>query len=229
MTDMALAASSTSGDGGGSWLTALADWTVSLMEVIGPIGVGIAIAIENLFPPIPSEVVLPLAGLTASRGSFTVAEALIWSTAGAVVGALILYGLGRLLGADRLRAVAKWMPLVKVEDVDKTIAWFERHGGKAVFFGRMLPVFRSLISIPAGVAKMPIWRFTLLTAAGSAIWNAIFVFAGFFLGERWHIVEEYAGILQYVVIGAVVIAVAWFVIVRIRAAVRTRRWQEPGD
>lgn len=227
MTDTLLAASTSSG--GGTWLTALIDWTVSLMDTIGPVGAGAGIALENIFPPIPSEIILPLAGLASARGSFTLVEALLWTTAGSVVGALLLYGLGRLLGADRLRKAAHWIPLVKVDDVDKTIAWFERHGSKAVFFGRMLPIFRSLISIPAGVSKMPVLRFTLLTAAGSAIWNTIFVLAGFFLGEQWHIVEEYAGILQYVVIGAVVVAVIWFLVVRIRAAVRTQQWQEPGD
>jgi membrane protein DedA with SNARE-associated domain len=221
MTDLTFA--SNSSGGGGSWLTALADWTVSLMEVIGPVGAGAAIALENLFPPIPSEVVLPMAGLTASRGSFTLAEALIWTTAGSIIGALVLYGLGRWLGADRLRRIADKIPLVKGEDVDKTVAWFERHGGKAVFFGRMLPIFRSLISIPAGVAKMPVWRFVLLTAAGSLIWNTIFVLAGFFLGEQWHVVEQYADILQYIVIAVVALAVAWFVFVRVRAVVRSRR------
>lgn len=221
MTAMTYAASSSGGDG--SWLTALADWTVSLMEVIGPVGAGAAIALENLFPPIHSEVVLPMAGLTASRGSFSLAEALIWTTIGSIVGALVLYGLGRWLGAERLRKIADKMPLTKVEDVDKTVAWFERHGGKAVFFGRMLPIFRSLISIPAGVSKMPVWKFVLLTAAGSAIWNTIFVMAGFLLGEQWHVVEQYADILQYVVIGAIVLAVAWFVFIRVRAGIRSRR------
>jgi membrane protein DedA with SNARE-associated domain len=201
----------------GSWLTAIVDWSVSLMEVIGPIGAGIAIALENLFPPLPSEVILPMAGLTASRGTFTIAEALIWTTLGSLVGALILYGLGAWLGADRLRAVARRMPLMKPDDVDRTIAWFHRHGGKAVFFGRMIPLFRSLISIPAGVARMPLWKFALLTTAGSLVWNAIFVMAGFWLGEAWPVVEEFAGILQYVVIAAVVVAIAWFVIARLRS------------
>jgi membrane protein DedA with SNARE-associated domain len=226
MTDMMHAAAAAAS--GGSWLSTLADWTVSLMELIGPVGAGVAIALENLFPPIPSEVVLPMAGLAASRGSFTLAEALIWTTAGSVVGALVLYGLGRWLGAQRLRRIADRLPLTKVEDVDRSIAWFERHGGKAVFFGRMLPIFRSLISIPAGVSKMPVWRFVLLSAAGSAIWNTLFVMAGFLLGEQWHVVERYADILQYVVIGAIVLAVAWFVFVRVRSSVRSRREQADG-
>ncbi|AZC14793.1 DedA family protein [Microbacterium sp. ABRD28] len=201
----------------GSWLGALIDWTVSLMEVIGPVGAGIGIALENLFPPLPSEVILPLAGLTASRGSFTLAEALIWTTLGSIVGAFVLYGLGAWLGADRLRRIAERLPLMKGEDIDKTVAWFHRHGGKAVFFGRMVPIFRSFISIPAGITRMPLWKFGLLTAAGSLIWNTIFVLSGFFLGEAWPVVEQYAEILQYLVIAAAVVAVVWFVVVRVRA------------
>ncbi|MFI8633878.1 DedA family protein [Microbacterium sp. NPDC077663] len=220
MTDLFHAAS---GSGGGSWLSALADWLVTLMETIGPIGAAIAVGLESLFPPIPSEAVLPVAGLAASRGSFTLAEAIGWTTVGSVVGAYLLYGLGRVLGAERLTRVAEKMPLMKGEDVTKTVAWFERHGPAAVFFGRMLPLFRSLISIPAGVSKMPWWTFGLLTAAGSLIWNSLFVLAGFFLGENWHIVEEYAGVFQNVVIAIVVLLVAWFLFVRIRAAVRERR------
>ncbi|MEW1835609.1 DedA family protein [Microbacterium sp. NPDC079995] len=220
MTDLFYAAS---GSGDGSWLSALADWVVKLMDVIGPPGAAVAVGLDNLFPPIPSEVVLPLAGLAASRGSFTLAEAIGWTTFGSVFGAYILYVLGRVLGADRLTRVAEKMPLMKGEDVTKTVAWFERHGSVAVFFGRMVPLFRSLISIPAGVSKMHWWKFGLLTTAGSLIWNSIFVLAGYFLGENWHIVEEYAGVFQNIVIVIVVLLVAWFLSVRIRAAVRDRR------
>ncbi|MFM2720072.1 DedA family protein [Microbacterium mcarthurae (nom. nud.)] len=223
MTDTTLThASAASSSGDTSWLTSLADWTVSLMEIIGPVGAGVAIALENLFPPLPSEVVLPMAGLTASRGSFTLFEALLWTTLGSIVGAFALYGLGRWLGAARLRAFAAKMPLLHPEDVDRTVAWFERHGGKAVFFGRMVPIFRSLISIPAGVAKMPLWRFGLLTGAGSLIWNTIFVLAGYLLGENWHVIEQYADILQYVVIAAVGLGIAWFLYTRIRSLLEAR-------
>lgn len=220
MTVMNTAATST---GDGSWLSALADWVVSLMDTIGPAGAAVAVGLDNLFPPIPSEVVLPLAGLAASRGSFTLAEAIGWTTFGSVFGAYILYVLGRVLGAERLTRIAEKLPLMKGEDIAKTVRWFERHGGAAVFFGRMVPLFRSLISIPAGVSKMPWWKFGLLTAAGSLLWNSIFVLAGFFLGENWHIVEEYAGVLQNIVIVVVVVLVVWFVVVRVRAAIRSRR------
>jgi membrane protein DedA with SNARE-associated domain len=213
----------------GSWLTALVDWAVSLMEVIGPAGAGLAIALENLFPPLPSEVILPMAGLTASRGTFTLFEALLWTTLGSIVGAFLLYGLGRWLGAARLRALAAKAPLMHPEDIDHTIAWFERHGGKAVFFGRMLPIFRSLISIPAGVTRMPVWRFGLLTAAGSLVWNTVFVLAGFLLGESWHVVEMYADILQYVVIGGAAIGFTWFVYARTRMLLQRRQGASPAS
>ncbi|KRA24373.1 hypothetical protein ASD65_08000 [Microbacterium sp. Root61] len=207
----------------GSWLSSLLDWSVSLMDVIGPAGAGLAIALENLFPPLPSEVVLPMAGLAASRGSFTLFEALAWTTVGSIVGAFLLYGLGAWLGADRLRRVAARVPLLHPEDIDRTVGWFQRHGGKAVFFGRMIPIFRSLISIPAGVTRMPLWRFGLLTAIGSLIWNTVFVLAGYLLGESWHVVEQYVDVLQNVVIVVVVVAVAWFVFVRTRTLITASR------
>ena len=200
----------------GSWLTALVDGVVGLMHLIGAPGAGLAIALENLFPPLPSEAILPMAGLAAARGSFSLAEALFWTTAGSVVGAFALYGIGAWLGLPRLRAVVRRMPLLDVRDVDRTVAWFHRHGGKAVFFGRMLPIFRSLISIPAGVTRMPLVRFGLLTLAGSFLWNAVFVLSGYLLGEQWHIVEEYAGIVQYAVIVAVAGALLWFTVARVR-------------
>jgi len=211
----------------GSWLTNLVDWSVSLMEIIGPAGAGLAIALENIFPPLPSEVILPMAGLSASRGSFSLAEALIWTTLGSVMGAFLLYGIGAWLGVDRLRTIAAKVPLLRPDDIDRTVAWFHRHGGKAVFFGRMVPIFRSLISIPAGVTRMPLWKFGLLTFAGSALWNTIFVLAGFLLGEAWPVIERYADILQYVVIAAVVVGIAWFLVVRIRTLVADRRAGDP--
>ncbi|MGK9149179.1 DedA family protein [Plantibacter flavus] len=216
--------------GGDSALSGVADWAVALMETLGGPGAALAIALENLFPPLPSEIILPLAGFTASQGRLGLIEVLLWTTAGSVVGALALYAIGALLGRDRMRRLAERVPLVKLEDVDRVEAWFLKHGSKAVFFGRMLPIFRSLISIPAGVERMPVVRFTLLTTAGSAIWNTIFVLAGFFLGEQWHIVEDYAGILQRVVVVAVVVAVVVVVWLGVRRLLRERRSADPvGD
>lgn len=194
----------------------VAAWAVDLMDRLGAPGAGLAIALENLFPPLPSEVILPLAGFTASRGDLSLAGALFWTTAGSVVGALALYLVGALVGRHRIRALVARLPLIRLHDVDRTEAWFARHGTKAVFLGRMIPIFRSLISLPAGVERMPIPTFLALTTAGSLIWNTIFVLAGYQLGESWWRVEAYAGLLQKVVIVAVALLVAWFVVIRIR-------------
>jgi membrane protein DedA with SNARE-associated domain len=206
----------TAAEGSASSLGPIGDWVVGLMESLGAPGAGLAVAIENVFPPIPSEVILPLAGFAASRGDLNLVAAIVFTTLGSLVGALALYGLGAWLGRDRLRRIAKHLPLVDVDDVDRTEAWFHRHGAKAVFFGRMLPLFRSFISIPAGIERMHLLKFALLTTAGSLIWNTVFILAGFWLGEQWHVVEQYSSILQYIVIAAVAAAVVWFVVKRVR-------------
>lgn len=203
-------------------LTGVAGWAVDVMERLGGPGAGLIIAAENLFPPLPSEVILPLAGFTASQGTFTVPGAIAWTTAGSVVGALLLYTLGAVFGRTRFRAVWSRLPLVDLDDLDRTEAWFGRHGAKAIFFGRMIPIFRSLISIPAGIERMPLPLFVALTTAGSLIWNTLFVVAGYQLGESWHVVEDYAGIFQRVVIVAVVLGAAWFVVSRLRRLRRDR-------
>lgn len=132
----------------------VAGWATDLMDRLGAPGAGLAIALENLFPPLPSEVILPLAGFTAAQGDMNLAAAMACTTAGSVVGALVLYWVGVLVGRDRMRALVTRLPLVKLDDLDRTEAWFARHGAKAVFFGRMVPIFRSLISVPAGLERM---------------------------------------------------------------------------
>jgi membrane protein DedA with SNARE-associated domain len=203
-------------------VTGVAAWAVDLMERLGAPGAGLAVALENLFPPLPSEVILPLAGFTASRGEMSLGGAILWTTAGSVAGAVALYLVGALLGPDRVRAVAARLPLVRVADVDRTQAWFARHGTKAVFFGRMIPIFRSLVSIPAGVTRMSMATFLALTALGSLVWNSVFVLTGYALGESWWRVEAYAGVLQKAVLVAVAAAVVLFVVRRMR-----RRAYEP--
>ena len=204
-------------------LGGVAGWAVDLMERLGGPGAGLAVALENLFPPLPSEIILPLAGFTASRGDFTLASALFWTTLGSVVGALVMYGIGAALGRRRMYAIWERVPLVKTEDLERTEAWFARHGRKAVFFGRMVPIFRSLISVPAGIERMALGQFLVLTLAGSLIWNVTFVLAGYLLGEQWHRVEGYVGTFQNVVIVAVVLAVSWFLVNRVRSVFRERR------
>ncbi|MGW3614176.1 DedA family protein [Micromonospora sp. NPDC005163] len=199
-----------------------------LVERLGGPGAGLAVALENLFPPIPSEVILPLAGFVAAQGRISLIGAIFWTTLGSVLGALALYLIGASLGRDRMRAIVARLPLVKLSDVDRTEAWFLRHGVKAVFFGRMIPIFRSLISIPAGVERMPVSTFLLYTTLGSLIWNTTFVLAGYLLGDNWHLVEGYVGVLQNVVIVACVAAVAWFVGSRVLRARRAARNPEPA-
>ncbi|UCM91939.1 DedA family protein [Streptomyces marincola] len=185
------------------------------METLGAPGAGAAIALENLFPPLPSEVILPLAGFTASRGDMSLWAALVWTTLGSVVGALALYWVGALLGRERLIAIAEKLPLVKVADIEKTEAWFAKHGTKAIFFGRMIPIFRSLISVPAGVERMPVGIFLLLTTLGSAIWNTIFVLAGYRLGEDWERVTDLVSVYSKVVLVVVALGVVAFIAFRV--------------
>lgn len=200
----------------GSQLTGVAAWVVDVMNAIGAPGAGVLVALENLFPPLPSEVILPLAGFTASQGGFSLASAIFWTTLGSIVGAIALYWIGIALGRRRLRIVVDKMPLVDLYDLDRTEAWFDRHGRKAVFFGRMVPIFRSLISIPAGIERMPFGLFVLLSGLGSLIWNTIFVLAGFYLGENWHIAEQYASVFSRIVVIVVLVLVVWWVLKRIR-------------
>jgi membrane protein DedA with SNARE-associated domain len=193
----------------------IADWAVSVMETLGGPGAAFLIALENLFPPLPSEVILPLAGFTASQGSLSLIGAIAWTTLGSLVGALILYQLGKWLGRDNIRNITKKLPLVKVSDIDKAEHWFTAHENQAVLIGRMIPVVRSLISIPAGIEKMPIKLFIIYTVIGSLIWNSVLIITGYILGEQWTIVEQYVGIFQYIVIAAVILYAAYFVITRL--------------
>ncbi len=202
----------------------IAGWAVSVMEALGAPGAGLLIALENLFPPLPSEVILPLAGFAASQGELSLTAALLWTTAGSVVGAVVLYWIGALIGRDRLRRIVARVPLLRLSDVDKTEAWFARHGTKAVLFGRFVPIFRSLISVPAGVERMRFGVFLLYTTLGSAIWNTVFVVAGYVLGENWHVIEESVGVYSKLVLGVVALVTAAFVVTRMR---RNRRIEEP--
>lgn len=206
----------------------LAAWVIGLMETLGAPGAGLIIALENLFPPLPSEVILPLAGFAAGRGTMTLWGAILWTTLGSLGGALVLHYLGAKLGRERTRAIAARLPLLKLSDIDRTEEWFARHGVKAVFFGRMIPLFRSFISLPAGVERMPLTTFAVFTALGSLIWNTAFVLAGYLLGDNWHLVERYAGLFSKAVLVAVVLAVAYFVVSRVRQR-RRRRAGFAGD
>ncbi|MGE2832915.1 DedA family protein [Mycobacterium sp. SMC-4] len=197
-------------------LDGLAGWTVDLMDRLGGPGAGLAIFLENVFPPLPSEVILPMAGFAAQLGVFSLVGAILWTTLGSVVGAWLIYWLGARLGHERMCRLVTKIPLIDTEDIDRASAWFARHGTKGVFFGRMLPFFRSFISVPAGTERMNFMVFTVLTALGSLIWNSVFVGLGYGLGASWHLVEPYSAIFQYVVFAIIGVLVARFVFTRLR-------------
>ncbi|MFB7344691.1 DedA family protein [Streptomyces hydrogenans] len=194
----------------------VAGWAAGLVDTLGGPGAGLAVALENLFPPLPSEVILPLTGFAAGQGAISLASALFWTTLGSVVGALALYVIGALFGRERMHAVWARLPLVRVSDLERTEEWFRRHGTKAVLLGRMVPVFRSLISVPAGVERMPVLLFLLLTTVGSLVWNSVLVLAGYALGDRWELVETYVGVASKAVVLLVLAAAATWLVVRLR-------------
>ncbi|GAA0270807.1 DedA family protein [Cryptosporangium japonicum] len=191
-------------------LTGISGWVVDVVELLGPFGVGLLVLLENLFPPIPSEIILPLAGYLSGTGRLNVVTVIVAATLGSVIGALALYWLGAAVGEDRIRVWLRKLPLMQESDLDRAQSWFDRHGGTAVLIGRIIPVVRSLISVPAGVQRMPVWKFTLYTTIGSGVWNTIFVVLGYVLGNQWETVGQYSDILNYVVIGAIVLSVVYF-------------------
>ena len=211
-------------------LSGAAGLAASVMNVLGAAlggpGLGIANGLDSIFPFLPSEVILPLGGLSVSQGHMTLVGAILWATLGSMVGGVIMYYLGAWLGHERTRQLAAKIPLVKLHEVDKTDAWFARHGTKAVFFGRMMPLFRGLISIPAGVQRMPLARFVVYTTAGSLIWNTAFIVAGYQLGENWYLVEQYFGVVSTTVGVLVAAAVGYFVVTRL---VRHRRERQQAE
>lgn len=200
-------------------LTGLAGWVADVVAALGEVGVGLLILLETVFPPIPSEVVLPLAGYLAQRGELDPLSVLLAATAGSLAGALLLYTLGARAGEVRSRRWLARVPLMDVDAVDRAAEWFDRHGSGAVFVGRLVPGVRSLISLPAGARRMPLLRFVLLTAAGSALWNGLLVGAGMALGTQYEVVERYSGVLDAVLVGALAVLVG----LGVRRRLRRRR------
>ncbi|NHC15388.1 DedA family protein [Motilibacter sp. E257] len=191
-------------------------WAGEIISAAGPVGIGLLTALETVVPPVPSEVVLPLAGFLASRGEFGLVAVVVAATIGSLVGSLVLYALARGLGPERARRVLARVPLTEAEDVDRSVKWFERHGSASVLFGRLVPGVRSLVSVPAGTARMPVVRFSVLTLIGSAVWNALLVGVGYALGSRWHEVSRWTDVIDAVVIVAVVLLVGAGVVRKVR-------------
>ncbi|WP_102510768.1 DedA family protein [Sanguibacter massiliensis] len=198
-------------------------WVLSLMETLGEVGVGIAVLVETFVPPIPSEAVLPGAGFLAYESRMNVWLAWALATLGAIIGAWAWYGIGYAFGRHRTRAIVGAVPLMEHEDFDRAEAFFARWGGTAVFVGRCVPLVRSFISIPAGIERMNLGKFTWYTFAGSGLWNAIWIGAGYIAGPAIKpVLEKWSGVLSNLVLVAIAVLVLWFVAARLLRLRRVR-------
>ncbi|MDQ0428200.1 membrane protein DedA with SNARE-associated domain [Planomicrobium stackebrandtii] len=198
------------------------DWIVSVMSEYGYFGIFLLIMLENVFPPIPSEVILTVGGFMTTTTTMTIPGVILASTAGSVFGAVILYGVGLLLDVERLERIidkyGRWLR-VKKTDIHKADAWFDRFGVWTVFFGRLIPLVRSLISIPAGMSNMKFWLFISFTTLGTLLWNTVLVFVGEAVGENreqiMHQMELYSNMV-YALIVLLAIAAVWYYFKKIR-------------
>lgn len=191
-------------------------WVTEIMEQYGYWGIFLVMVVENLFPPIPSEVVLPFGGFIATRSAMTVPMVIAVATLGSLVGALILYGIGTILTRARVTFLVERYGKffrITVKDIDKAFDWFERYGKWTVFFGRMVPLIRSLISVPAGMSRMNMPLFFIYTTVGSLIWNTLLVCIGAALGNSWTkitaFINVYSNMIYVVIALAVIGTLVW--------------------
>lgn len=178
------------------------NWIISIMEQFGYIGIFLLIMIENIFPPIPSEVILTFGGFMTTQTNLNVLGVVIASTIGSVAGAIVLYGIGLLVDVNRIeKIVGRWGHILRltVADIHKANDWFSKYGGWTVFFCRFIPLIRSLISLPAGMAHMNFGFFLLLTTVGTLIWNVVLINIGAAVGGSWHTIVAYMDIYSNVV------------------------------
>lgn len=193
----------------------MATWVINTISATAYWGIVVLMVVENVFPPIPSEVIMPLAGFMATQGRLTLLGVILAGTLGSVLGAVPLYALGRLLGEERLKAFAdrhgRWLTVSR-QDLDTAKQWFERHGSTAVLLCRLLPGVRSLISIPAGIEGMSLVPFLLSTTIGAGLWTALLAFAGYGLGANFQQVETYLDPASYVVLAGIAGLYVWRVV-----------------
>lgn len=190
------------------------DWITNTITGLGYWGIALLMFLENLFPPIPSEVIMPLAGFTVIQGKLNFAWVLFAGTVGSVVGALPWYYLGKKVGKKSLRRWidrhGHWLTL-SVEDIDKSQRWFNQYGNIVVLFGRLIPGIRTFISVPAGFEQMPWATFLIYSTIGTVCWNVLLLYAGFVLGQNYQLVEKYLGPISIAVLGGIVLlfVVSW--------------------
>ena len=201
------------------------DWIVHTIESSGYPGIALLMFLENVFPPIPSELIMPLTGFTAAQGKLSLPLVILAGTIGSVIGQLPLYYLGHFLGKKRLMRLADryggWLA-IGGEDIQKSSAWFAQHGSQAVLFCRLVPGVRSFISIPAGICGMNLPKFLLYSAIGMGVWAGVLAYLGHLLGENYGKVERYMGPATYVVFGLLALGAVVWVVRRKRGAGRTR-------
>ena len=194
-------------------LEGIGAWVLDVIAALGYVGLVLLLIAENLFPPIPSEIVLPLAGFLVGRGDLTLWLALLAATFGSVAGALILYALGRYGGRKLVLRYGRFLR-VDAESLDRADGWFRRYGDWVVLFARVVPVARSIVSIPAGTMKMSLVRFIVLTTIGSGVWNALLIGAGVVLGANWQRVEHWVGSYSNAVLVIAAAAAAALLVLR---------------
>lgn len=200
-------------------LGAAGEWFQDAVKSGGYPALAGLILVENVFPPIPSELILPVAGFYVGTGELNYILAVFAATVGSVVGALILYGIARRGGRPLLYRYSR-VVRVKEAELDRADAWFDKHGPWIVLFGRLIPGVRSIVSVPAGLSEMPLWRFTALTTLGSAVWNSALIGAGWALGDNWDALEPYIGPISRV---ALVVVVGGIVVFFVRRWLISRR------
>jgi membrane protein DedA with SNARE-associated domain len=197
-------------------LSSLASWVQDVIEQLGYLGVALLVVAENVFPPIPSEIVLPFAGFVAQRGSESVVIMILAATVGSVIGALIMYWIAAVIGDERLHAFTrrfgKWVQ-IREADLTRAEEWFDRHATSAVLIGRCVPLIRSVVSIPAGFRRMKLIPYIAYTFLGSLVWNIALVGAGAVLGDNWERVEPVIATFQWIVIAVILAGLARFVFV----------------
>lgn len=194
------------------------EWIIQIMNQFGYIGIALLIAIENIFPPIPSEVILTFGGFMTTYTSMNVWLVALFATIGSVIGAIVLYGIGRLLTPQRLAwIIDKWGRILRIkkQDIKKAEKWFNRRGSLTVFFCRFIPIVRSLISIPAGMAHMNIGKFLLYTTLGTSIWNIVLVYLGAYAGANWECILKYMNTYSNIAVAVLavvgIVFVIWFI------------------
>ncbi|WP_235432011.1 DedA family protein [Nocardiopsis sp. RV163] len=199
-------------------------WVLNLMTTLGEPGVGVALFIETFFPPMPSEAVLPGAGFLAYAGHMNVWLAILWATIGCLVGAWGFYAIGALLGRERTAWLVQKTPLLEIGDFYKAERFFARFGGVAVLLGRCVPLVRSFISVPAGIERMPLFKFSLYTVIGSAVWNTIWIGLGYVFGPAIEpVLAQWSGVISNVVVVVIGLLVLWFILARVYKRTRDRR------